>query len=185
MRILAAARLALGLILWSGAVVAEEVQVAPPFHLETTAGAAVDSADLDGRPYGLFFGFTHCPDVCPTTFAELGLALASLGDAARDFRIYFVSIDPERDTPQVLSSYLAAFDPRIVALVGEASDQSALADGMNVVRRRVPLAGGDYTMEHTASVFLIDGDGLVADRIAYSDGADVMAARIKGLIDRR
>lgn len=185
MRILAAAAVALGLILSPGAAAADDVQVAPPFHLETIAGTAVDSTDLDGRPYGLFFGFTHCPDVCPTTFAELGLALGSLGDAAKDFRVYFVSIDPERDTTAVLAQYLAAFDPRIVALVGEAADQSALADGMKIVRRRVPLADGDYTMEHTASVFLIDGDGLVAERIAYTDGADVMAARIKGLIERR
>ncbi len=157
--------------------------VVTPFSLTATTGETIESAALDGRPYALFFGFTHCPDVCPTTFSELGLALQAVGDAARDLRVLFVSVDPDRDDPATMKSYLSAFDPRIVGLSGDADQIAALKDALHVTARRVPLDGGDYTMEHTATVFLVDANGLVTDRIAYTDGVDVMAKKIKGLIE--
>jgi len=175
--------LAIALCALSGAAVAQDgPQVAPIFELGTAAGGTVSSAGLDGRPYAMFFGFTHCPDVCPTTFAELGLALAALGPAAKDFHVHFVTVDPDRDTPDVERAFLSAFDPRIVALTGPTADLAALADDYGVVARKVPLSDGGYTFEHTATIFLVDRDGIVADRVAYMDGSEVMAAKIGRLI---
>lgn len=159
--------------------------IGAPFALEATTGGTLDSASLDGRPFGLYFGFTHCPDVCPTTFAELGIVLAELGADADAFPVYFVTVDPARDTPAVLRDYLSAFDPRIVGLTGPAEDLAALAESYGVSARRIPLDGGDYTVSHGASVFLVDGDGIVRDRLAATDGPDAMAAKIRALLAAR
>jgi len=107
----------------------------------------------------VFFGFTHCPDVCPTKLFEISEVLRATGERGRDLRALFITVDPERDTPEVLKSYLGSFDERVVGLTGT---QAAIEDAVRVFRamaRKVPTKDGEYTMEHTVLVYLMDRKG--------------------------
>ncbi len=149
-----------------------------PFTLTAVDGSTVDGADLDGKPYGLMFGFTHCPDVCPTALAELTTALAASPRLPKEFHVYFVAIDPERDTPKALGAYLSAFDPRIVGLTGSREDVATATQAFGAVARKLTFKSGDYTMEHTAALYLVNGDGMIADRVSFKEPSDEMARRI-------
>ncbi|WP_337183390.1 SCO family protein [Shinella sp.] len=129
------------------------------FTLQTTEGKLFRSADLAGKPHLVFFGFTHCPDVCPTALFELTALLEAIGPAADRITPLFVSIDPERDTAELLKLYMTAFDPRILALRGDAAQTKAAAEAFSAFYRKVPTASDSYTMEHTAGLFLIRADG--------------------------
>ena len=163
--------------------------VAPPamsmiaghFRLATPDRSEVDSDDLAGKPYGLFFGFTHCPDVCPTTLMEVSVALGRMPNTAAGIRIYFVSVDPERDTPELLKAYMASFDPRIIALSGEriAIDEAIASFGVSA--QRTDLAKGGYTYAHTASILLVDGNGLIVDRVGVTGHPDALLAKLAAL----
>ncbi len=124
------------------------------FQLTDTSGRAFGRRDLESAPTLVFFGFTHCPDVCPTTL--LKLAQARRRAAVAGLRVLFISVDPQRDTPQVLSTYVHAFDPQFQGLTGDAATLRALAANFGVAVNRVELPGGDYTMDHSAVVFLVD-----------------------------
>jgi protein SCO1/2 len=124
------------------------------FHLIDEAGQPFSAAQLRGRPSLVFFGFTHCPDVCPTTLAKL--AQVKKTGAIADLRVLLVSIDPQRDTPPVLSQYVHAFDPQFVGLTGDPEAIRKIAAEFGVAVARVELPGGDYTMDHSAAVFLLD-----------------------------
>ena len=128
-----------------------------PLALTAHSGAAFGASDLAGHPTLVFFGFTHCPDVCPTTLVKLA-AIKRTG-ALPDLRVLFVSVDPERDTPAVLASYVHAFDPDFVGATGEPAEIKRLAQKFGVAVARVDLPGGDYTMDHSAAVFLLDRRG--------------------------
>jgi protein SCO1/2 len=153
--------------------------IAGHFRLASPDGAVVDSDDLSGKPYVVFFGFTHCPDLCPTTLSELSTALARL--PAGDLRIYFVSVDPERDDPAALAQYMSNFDPRIVALTGTRSAVEEATASFGAVARRTDSPDGGYTYSHTAAILLIDGDGLIVDRIGADVGAERLARRLAAL----
>jgi protein SCO1/2 len=114
--------------------------------------------DLKGRPTLLFFGFTHCPDICPTTLFEVSEILRQLGPDADKVRAAFVTVDPERDTPAVLKDYLGSFDPHLMALTGSREDVERMLKSYRVYSRKVPTDGG-YTMDHTALVYLMDKRG--------------------------
>lgn len=129
------------------------------FELMTVDGAPFRSADLAGKPYLVFFGFTHCPDVCPTALFELTALLKDIGAAADHITPLFVSVDPERDTAELLKLYMTSFDPRIVALRGDAEQTKAAADAFSAYYRKVQTASDNYTMDHTAGLFLIRADG--------------------------
>ncbi|ANH03163.1 SCO family protein [Shinella sp. HZN7] len=129
------------------------------FELETVDGTLFRSADLAGKPYLVFFGFTHCPDVCPTALFELSGLLKDIGPAADRITPLFISIDPERDTADLLKLYMTSFDPRIIALRGDAAQTKKVADAFSAFYRKVPTASDSYTMEHTAGLFLIRADG--------------------------
>lgn len=129
------------------------------FTLRTVDGAPFGSADLVGRPYLMFFGFTHCPDVCPTALFELSGLLKDIGPAADRITPLFVSIDPERDTADLLKLYMTSFDPRIMALRGDAAETKQVADAFSAFYRKVETASDSYTMDHTAGLFLIRADG--------------------------
>lgn len=149
------------------------------FRLTDPAGGTVDSDALAGRPYGLFFGFTHCPDICPTTLAQLSTALRGIADP--DLRIYFVTLDPERDTPAALAAYMQSFDPRIVALGGARAAIDEAVAGFGVTAERTPLSEGRYSYAHTAAVFVVDENGLIADRISAEAEPATLAARLAAL----
>ena len=130
------------------------------FTLTDQSGAPFTQASLAGEPSILTFGFTHCPDVCPATLAML--ARVSRATGVPPVRIIFVTVDPERDTPPVLGSYVKAFDPRFIALTGAPATLRAFAKRLGVAYQRDALPGGDYTIDHTAVAFLIDSEGRVA-----------------------
>ena len=130
-----------------------------PFSLVDQDGRPVTDKDLRGRPFLVFFGFTHCPDVCPTALFEISEVLGKLGPEAQRVSALFVTIDPERDTPVQMKDYLSSFNPRLVGLTGDPAAIAAVAKEYRVYVKKVPLDHGDYTMDHTALVYLMDKDG--------------------------
>ena len=158
------------------------VQIGAPFELVSHKGETFSDRDLAGKPYTVFFGFTHCPEVCPTTLWEMSSALDQLGDEAANMQVLFVTVDPERDTPQVLASYLQSFDDRIIGLTGTLEDVSAMASSYRAYWRKVPTDDGDYTMDHTASVYLMDANGDFFGTVAYEEPADARMGKLRRLI---
>jgi protein SCO1/2 len=132
--------------------------VGGPFTLIDDNGQSVTEKTFAGHPYIAFFGFTHCPDVCPTTLFQLSETLKAMGDKGRDLRALFITVDPERDTPKVMKDYLSSFDERIVGLTGDRAAVDAAVKTFRAYARKVPTKDGDYTMEHSAYVYLMDGN---------------------------
>lgn len=126
-------------------------------------------ADWVGRPVMVFFGFTWCPDVCPTTLSDISLWLEELGPDADQLTVALISVDPERDTPSVLADYVGNFDPRIIGLTGTAKQIAKAASEFRVTYRRVDRDDGDYTMDHSAGVFLFYADGRFASIIDFHE----------------
>lgn len=160
------------------------VTIGGPFRLTDIDGRPFGSEDLKGRPYALFFGFTHCPDICPTTLYDLTRALAALDPAARDFRVIFVTVDPERDTPSLLRDYLLAFDPRIMALTGSGREIAATAGVFGATYAKIPTGDGGYTMDHTATVYLMNSEGHFAGALDFHESADIHVAKLRRLLGR-
>ena len=129
------------------------------FTLVDQNGSKVSEKDFTGAPFLVFFGFTHCPDVCPTTLYETSEVLRALGSSADKLKVAFITVDPERDTPEALKNYLGSFDPRIVGLTGSQEDIDRVTRAYRAYYRRVPLKDGNYTMDHTALVYLMDKRG--------------------------
>jgi len=129
------------------------------FALVDQNGRAVTDRDFLGKPHLVFFGFTHCPDICPTKLFEISEILRATGDKGRDLRALFITVDPERDTPETLKSYLGSFDERIVGLTGDRTAIDAAVKAYRAYARKVPLKDGGYTLEHTALVYLMDKNG--------------------------
>ncbi len=152
-----------------------------PFNLTDTNGHKVTEHDMLGRPAVVFFGFTYCPEVCPTTLADLTNWLAELGPDADRLGVFFVSVDPARDTPTELGKYLSSFDPRIRGLTGNAADIDGIAKAFGIYYQRVEIEGGGYTMDHTASVLLLDSSGRFAGTISYQEAKEVAVAKLKRL----
>lgn len=155
-----------------------------PFQLIDQATKPVRESDILGRPSVLFFGFTYCPDVCPTTLASLNAMLGQMGPDADKLGVFLVTVDPERDTPDVLKQYLSAFDKRIRGLTGSPAQIALLTKALGVYAARVNLDGGGYTMDHTASVFLLDAQGRFRGTIAYGEEREVAIAKLKKLLER-
>ena len=130
-----------------------------PFRLIDQNAQVVTDRDFKGEPYLVFFGFTHCPDVCPTTLMELSDVLDKLGPDAARIGALFITVDPERDTPAELKDYLSSFNPRFKALTGDPAAIAQVAKSYRVYMKKVPLGNGDYTMDHTALVYLMDENG--------------------------
>ena len=133
--------------------------VGGPFRLINQEGQSVTDETLKGRPFLVFFGFTHCPDICPTTLFEVSEILRQLGPKEDRVKALFVTVDPERDTPEKLKDYLSSFDPRLEALTGTPQAVEAMTKAYRVYSKKVPLQGADYTMDHTALVYLMDKQG--------------------------
>ncbi len=133
--------------------------VGGPFHLEDQNGKPVSDQDMKGHPFLVFFGFTRCPDICPTTLFEMSQVMKALGPDADRTGALFITVDPERDTPSVLKDYLSNFDPHLRGLTGDRAAIDAAIKEYRVYAKKVPLDNGDYTMDHTAVVYLMDKDG--------------------------
>jgi len=133
--------------------------VGGPFHLTDQTGKPVSDQDFKGRPFLVFFGYTHCPDICPTTLFEISEVIKKLGSDADRTGAIFITVDPERDTPAALKDYLSNFDPHLRGLTGDPAAVEAAIKAYRVYAKKVPLKDGDYTMDHTAVVYLMDKDG--------------------------
>lgn len=130
-----------------------------PFSLVDQTGKPVTEAALKGKPSLMFFGFTHCPDICPTALFDMTQVYKALGRDGDKVQAYFVSVDPERDTPEILKEYLSSFDPRLRGLTGDPAAVSAMEKAYRVYSKKIPLEAGGYTMDHTALVYLMDKEG--------------------------
>ncbi|SRR6266540_2470864 len=132
--------------------------VGGPFRLIDQNGQIITDESMKGHPFLVFFGFTHCPDVCPTTLFEVSEVLRQLGPAADNLRALFVTVDPARDTPETLKDYLSSFDPHLIGLTGSQEAIDRMVKAYRVYAKKVPTEGG-YTMDHTALVYLMDKQG--------------------------
>lgn len=153
------------------------------FELIDQDGRAVGPKDLAGRPSAIFFGFTHCPDVCPTTLADLGGWLDGLGERADELDVVFITVDPERDTVEAVAEYLSYFDSRIRGWTGTPDQVAAAADGFRVSYEKVPGEGDAYAMNHTSSVFLYRADGTFKGTIDYHDAREVAPLKIDDVMN--
>jgi protein SCO1 len=158
-----------GLVLFLGAIfLVTGVSLAPhagaatiggPFHLIDQNGQPFSNQDMKGKPYLVFFGYTHCPDICPTTLFDMSQVFRKLGPDANRAGALFITVDPERDTQPVLKDYLASFDPHLRGLTGDRKAIDQAIKDYRVYAKKVPLTDGDYSMDHTAIVYLMDKDG--------------------------
>ncbi len=174
-----------GLLLFFGAILfitglapigSAVAAVGGPFHLEDQSGKVVTQRDLNGQPFLVFFGYTHCPDVCPTTLFDMSQVMKKLGPDADRINALFITVDPERDTPELMKDYMSNFDPRLRGLTG---DQAAINTALKEYRlyaKKIPLKDGDYTMDHTAIVYLMDKNGDFVARFDLSKQSPDAAA---------
>ncbi|MCY7281632.1 MAG: SCO family protein [Sphingomonas bacterium] len=159
------------------------VEIGGPFTLTGTDGKAFSSDRLAGKPFALFFGFTHCPDVCPTTLARLARLRGTIGKGADSFTIVLVTVDPERDTPAVMARYAGLFGTPVIALTGSVAAVERVKKQYGVFSEKVAQVGADYNVDHTASVFLIDRAGEFAATISPGEGDLAAQAKLERLID--
>jgi protein SCO1 len=187
--ILAAAFLA-GLVVCLGAILTLSGTPLPPltqpsasiggsFTLVDQDGRTLSDADLRGHPFLVFFGFTNCPDVCPTALFEVSEVLRALGPQADGMRALFITVDPERDTPPVLKDYLSSFDAHLSGLTGDPAAIAAVAKAYRVYYKKVPLDQGGYTMDHTAVVYLMDKNGRFVSPFNLKRTAQAAAADLR------
>jgi protein SCO1/2 len=159
-----AGSLAIGLALMMWLLDGPRGAIAPaaiggPFQLVDQSGATVTGDKLQGKPTLLFFGYTHCPDICPTTLFDISELLKAMGKDADRVNAYFVSVDPERDSPAIMKDYLSSFDPHLKALTGDPEAVAKMLTAYRVYAKKVPGRDGDYTMDHSAMVYLMDREG--------------------------
>jgi protein SCO1/2 len=152
------------------------------FELIDHDGDAVGPDTLIGRPSMVFFGFTYCPDICPTTLSDISGWLDALGEDAKDLDTIFITVDPERDTIEAMAEYVGHFDPSIRGWTGSLDEIMRAAEGFRVKFVKVATEGGDYTMNHTASVFLYDASGSFAGTIDYHEPEEFAVPKLRRLM---
>jgi protein SCO1/2 len=184
--LLGAALLAIGALafgeakLWRAPPQQAATLIGGAFKLEGPDGRVVTDADLKGHPSLVFFGYTHCPDICPTTLAQISDVLRRL--PGKPINVLFISFDPERDTPAVLKDYLASFDPRIVGLSGEPAAVTQAERAYRVYAKKVPGANGDYSFDHTAIVYLMDARGQFVEAFNLDRSSEDAAKELAGYL---
>jgi protein SCO1/2 len=154
-----------------------------PFSLVDQHGRAVTEKDFLGKPTLVFFGFTYCPDVCPTTLLELTNRLKELGAEADRLNVIFITVDPERDTPKQLKLYLDSFDPRIEGLSGSEEAIASVMQAYRAIARKVPLQDGGYTMDHTATIYMMNKRGQFVSLMNYQESEATMRSKLRRLLD--
>jgi protein SCO1 len=152
------------------------------FRLEDQSGAPVTEQDIKGRPNLVFFGYTHCPDVCPATLFEISEVMKALGKDADRTGALFITVDPERDTPAALKDYLSNFDPHLRGLTGDPAAVEATLKAYRVYAAKIPLKDGDYTMDHTAAVYLMDKDGRFVATFNLKQTPEAAAGQLRGYL---
>ncbi|MFM9827878.1 MAG: SCO family protein [Sphingomonas sp.] len=153
-----------------------------PFLLTDPAGKPVSNETLKGKPFAIFFGFTRCPDVCPTTLNRMAALRKALGADRDKFNIVFVSVDPGHDKPADIGQYVALFGTPIIGLTGTDAQIAQVVKAYHVFYEKVPQPGGDYTIDHTATVFLMGRKGEFVTTIDHQEAQDTALAKLKRLI---
>ncbi len=155
------------------------------FQLTDHRGRPASLEDFRGKAVVVFFGFTHCPDVCPTTLSELAGALRMLGDDAARVQVVLITVDPARDTPEVLAGYVTAFNPSFLGLTGTPAQIAAVAKEFKVIYQKVESRTPDsYSMDHSAGTFIFDPQGRLRLYVGYGQGADVFAHDLALLLEK-
>lgn len=152
------------------------------FSLTGQDGKPVTEKILRGKPTLLYFGFTHCPEICPTTLFEMDGWLKAVDPDGDKVHAFFVTVDPERDTPELMGQYVSNVSDRIFGIGGNPAEVARVLKGYRVYARKVPSSDGEYTMDHTAAVFLLDGKGHFRGTISYGENTDSALAKIRKLM---
>lgn len=158
---------------------------AKELHLTDHNGKPRTLADFKGKVVAVFFGFTHCPDACPATLAEMAQAVRELGPDGDQVQVLFVTVDPERDTAEVLRQYVPSFHPGFLGLYGDLDATARMAKEFKVFYQKQPLPGGGYSMDHTAGTYLYDREGRLRLFARYGQGAAAMLHDIRLLLAQR
>ena len=179
----AVAAFVIGFIVTSGNSVREQgnARIGGPFALVDDTGAAVTESTLAGRPSAIYFGYTFCPEVCPTTLLDMSRWIQKLGPDADKLNFVFVSIDPARDTPALMHTYLSSFDKHIRGFTGTAAQVARIAQEYRVYYKRIPTDDGGYVMDHSAIIYLMAADGKLVSMIAYQEDDTSALAKLRNL----
>lgn len=158
------------------------------FNLVDQNGQPITEKAFQGKPTTLFFGYTHCPDVCPTTLFELNGWMNKVDPDGTKMQGYFVTVDPDRDTPELLATYISNVTKRVLGISGPSDKVLEMAKGFKVYYKKVPIdekkPDGDYTMDHTASVFLLDSKGRFSGTISYGEDPEVAVKKLQNLMNK-
>ncbi len=154
----------------------------PEFHLADPSGKARTLADFRGKVKVVFFGYTHCPEVCPTTLADLTQAMRQLGPDAKDVQVIFITLDPERDTPEVLGKFVPSFDSSFLGLSGDAEATAQAAQSFGVNYQKHAEKNGSYTLDHSDGTYLIGRDGKPLWMSRYGQRTDFLTQDIRLLL---
>ena len=153
-----------------------------PFRLTDQNGKTVTDADLKGKWSLVYFGYTHCPDACPTALNDISIALEDLGTKRDAVRPVFITVDPERDTPEALKAYVTSFDAPILALTGTPEQVAQAAKGYRVYYAKHPEAGGEYSMDHSSVIYVMDPQGRFTASFTHESTPEQIAERLKKLL---
>jgi protein SCO1 len=152
------------------------------FRLTDQNGKTVTDADLKGKWSLVYFGYTHCPDACPTALNDRAIALGELGEKREGVRAVFITVDPERDTPEALKAYVASFDAPILALTGTQEEVAQAAKAYRVYYAKHPEPGGDYSMDHSSVIYVMDPQGRFTASFTHESSPEQIAERLKKLL---
>ena len=169
------------------AIADTQVTTGGRFILKSHTGKIVTDQDFGGKFMLVYFGYTYCPDICPTSLQTMTLALEALGDQAKHFQPLFISVDPERDTPKVLAEYVSSFYPGMIGLTGSKVTIDSVTKKYRVRFSKVAeknTTDEDYTVDHTSAVFLMGFDGRYLSRFGYNTTAQQMADKLKKFADK-
>lgn len=164
-------------------VTSYESAIGGPFTLTDQNGRTITDKTLKGKPFAIFFGFTHCPDVCPTTMQRMMLLRKQLGPDGDKFAIVFVSVDPGHDKREDIASFLSMFDTPVIGLTGTQAQLDVIQKGYKVYVAKVPMDGADYTIDHTATVFLMGKRGEFISTIDMHEQDDVAVEKLRRTIN--
>jgi len=155
-----------------------------PFDLVDHEGKPITRDDLLGRHHAIFFGFTNCPDICPATLLEVASWIKDLGTESEKLDFYFFTVDPERDSPEIMKSYVTAFDPRITGVTGNPDEMSKTLSSYKIYSQKVDLGDGDgdYTMDHSAFIMMFKPDGSFKGTISFGENDDIALEKLRRLI---
>jgi protein SCO1/2 len=153
-----------------------------PFRLTDQNGKTVTDADLKGKWSLIYFGYTHCPDACPTALNDIAVALDDLGPKRDAVRPVFITVDPERDTPEALKAYVTSFDTPILALTGTPEEIAQTAKAYRVYYAKHPEPGGDYSMDHSSVIYVMDPEGRFTATFTHESTPEQIAERLKKLL---